>query len=78
MTDCDLCELHPGEADGLDLGEFLARFAEPDWDVDPARPLAPGGESWLGFVERASAAVCADVADASPRRARWWWPATPG
>ncbi len=61
-TDCDLCELHPGEADGLTWPEFVARYEEPDWDVDPSRPLAPGGESWRSFVERASAAV-ARVAD---------------
>jgi len=65
MSDCDLCELHPGEADGLTWPEFLARYEEPDWDADPARPLAPGGESWQGFVDRASAAVTA-VADRHP------------
>jgi probable phosphoglycerate mutase len=65
ITDCGLCELHPGEADGLTWAEFLARYEEPDWDADPARPLAPGGESWRTFVERASAAV-ARVADQHP------------
>ena len=45
-SDCDLCELHPGEADGLTWPEFVARYEEPDWDADPSRPLAPGGESW--------------------------------
>jgi probable phosphoglycerate mutase len=65
VTDCDLCELHPGEADGLTWGEYSARFPEPDWDDDPTQLLAPGGESWLGFVERASAAVTR-LADAHP------------
>ncbi len=23
-----------------------------DWDADPGRPIAPGGESWTGFVDR--------------------------
>ncbi|MGH8982032.1 MAG: histidine phosphatase family protein [Acidimicrobiales bacterium] len=55
--DCDLCELHPGDADGLSWDEFAARFREPDWDTDPGVPIAPGGESWLGFVSRASGAV---------------------
>ncbi len=53
----DLCELHPGEADGLTWAEFVARFPEPDFDTDPDRVVAPGGESWTGFVERASDAV---------------------
>jgi probable phosphoglycerate mutase len=65
MTDCGLCELHPGEADGLTWPEFLTRFEAPDWDANPSRPLAPEAESWQSFVERASAAV-ARVADRHP------------
>lgn len=61
-TDCSLCELHPGEADALTWAQFSERFAEPDWDREPERVLAPGAESWSGFVDRAAAAV-ADVAD---------------
>jgi 2,3-bisphosphoglycerate-dependent phosphoglycerate mutase len=64
-ADCDLCELHPGQADGLTWAELAERYPEPDWDADPARPLAPGGESWAGFVDRAAAAV-ARLADAHP------------
>ena len=55
--DCDLCELHPGEADALTWAQFQERFAAPDWDRDPDHPLAPEAESWSGFVARASAAV---------------------
>jgi probable phosphoglycerate mutase len=51
-ADCDLCELHPGEADGLTWAEFLERHGAPAWDRDPGVPLAPGGESWSGFYER--------------------------
>lgn len=61
-ADCDLCELHPGEADGLTWPEFSSRFGAPDWDVDPGAPIAPGGESWTGFVSRASGAVAAVAA----------------
>jgi 2,3-bisphosphoglycerate-dependent phosphoglycerate mutase len=57
--DCGLCEVHPGVADGLRFAELTEQFGEPDWDNDPAAPIAPGGESWLGFVERASDAVIA-------------------
>ena len=56
-ADCALCELHPGEADGLRWEEFAARYPEPDWDADPDVPIAPGGESWRGFVGRAAAAL---------------------
>jgi broad specificity phosphatase PhoE len=64
-ADCALCELHPGEADGLTWDEFRDRYGEPDFDTDPDRLVAPGGESWRSFVARASRAV-AGVADAHP------------
>jgi probable phosphoglycerate mutase len=54
VTDCGLCELHPGEADGLNWTEFTERFGALDWAVDPDQPIAPGGESWTGFVNRVS------------------------
>lgn len=57
VQDCGLCEIHPGEADAMTWGEYLDRFEEPDWDADPTRPLAPGGESWTSFVARAAGAV---------------------
>ncbi len=60
--DCALCELHPGEADGLTWAEFTHRYGGPDWDVDPDAELAPGGESWTGFVRRVTAAL-SEVAD---------------
>ena len=53
----DLSELHPGEADGLDWNDVTERFGVPDWDIDPTVPIAPAGESWSGFVARASGAV---------------------
>jgi broad specificity phosphatase PhoE len=56
-ADCGLCELHPGEGDGLAWAEFSARYGEPDWDRDPTTPLSPGGESWSVFVERASTSL---------------------
>jgi len=57
VGDCDLCELHPGEADGLTWDEFRLRYGEPDFDADPDTEVAPGGESWSSFVTRASEAV---------------------
>ena len=57
QTDCDICELHPGEADGLTWAQYGAAFPAIDWDKQPTQQLAPGGESWLEFVGRASTAV---------------------
>ena len=52
--DCGLCELHPGEADGLVWEDYVERYGAPDWDLDPAGRFAPGGESWISFVDRAA------------------------
>lgn len=60
--DCDLCEIHPGEADGLVWEDYVTRFDAPDWDVDPSQPLAPGAESWLSFVDRVALGLDALVA----------------
>jgi len=61
-ADCGLCELHPGEADGLDWDEFRRRYGEPDFVGDPDTLVAPGGESWRGFVARATEALAAVAA----------------
>ena len=52
VQECGFCELHPGDADGLGWAEFSDRFGSPDWDTDPGRSIAPGGESWTEFVNR--------------------------
>ncbi len=57
VTEYDLCELHPGEADGLTWTEYTERFGTLDWDADPDQPIAPGGESWTGFVNRVDATL---------------------
>jgi probable phosphoglycerate mutase len=62
VQECGFCELHCGEADGLDWSDFNARFGNPDWDTDPDRLIAPGGESWTGFVNRVSATLDAVAA----------------
>ena len=54
---CDFCELHPGEGDGLAWKDFTQRYGVPDWDARPLLPVAPGGESWVGFVDRATSAL---------------------
>ena len=52
-----LCELLPGEADGLTWAEYAERFGGVDWDVDPTEPIAPAGESWYEFTARARDAL---------------------
>lgn len=49
--DCDLCELHPGESDGMPWAEYQARYGV-DMLADPLAPIAPGGESLASFHER--------------------------
>lgn len=65
ISECGLCELHPGEADGLTWAEFGERFGWLDWDEDPDHAIAPGGESWTGFVNRAADMLMA-IADRHP------------
>lgn len=62
VADCDLCELHPGEADALTWAQMRERYGLPDWDTHPERPFSPGGESWLGFYERCQRVVATLVA----------------
>lgn len=54
---CELCELHPGEADGMAEADWLASYGRPNWTVDLDAPFAPGGESLLGFYHRAVRAL---------------------
>ena len=60
-ADCDLCELHPGSADGLTWAELEERYGVADWSVSPDAPFSPGGESWLDFYERCKRAIAALV-----------------
>jgi probable phosphoglycerate mutase len=50
--DCDLCELHPGAADGLLWEQYRASYGDFDLVAEPNRPFAPGAESWLDFLSR--------------------------
>jgi probable phosphoglycerate mutase len=51
----NLCELHPGESDGLTWTEYAARYGSFDMEAEPERVFAPGGESWSSFHERVRA-----------------------
>jgi broad specificity phosphatase PhoE len=50
--DCDLCEVHTGEADGVDWSEYNERYGSFDMEAEPDRAFAPGGDSWNGFHRR--------------------------
>ena len=50
QRDCDLCEIHAGDAEGLTWAEFGEKYPTTTWD--PNVPTAPNGESWYGFGER--------------------------
>ena len=46
---CDLCEVHTGEADGLEWAEWGMRYGSFDMEAEPDRVFAPDGESWNSF-----------------------------
>ncbi len=50
--ECDLCEVHTGEADGLEWTEYAARYGSFDMESEPDRLFAPAGESWNTFHQR--------------------------
>jgi len=53
-TDCDLCEIHPGEAEGMSWADYEAQYGSSTWG--PAqyhRPWAPGAETVAELVTRA-------------------------
>ena len=56
--DCELCELHPGEADGVTWAEYRERYGF-DMRAELERPIAPGGESLAAFQRRVEARISA-------------------
>lgn len=48
----DLCEILPGESDGMSWDDFEEQFRGGDYRWDPHMPVAPGGESWVEFQAR--------------------------
>jgi broad specificity phosphatase PhoE len=52
-----LCELLPGDADGLTWTDYRQRFSEVDLETQPDKPFAPNGESWNQFVDRVKTAL---------------------
>ena len=50
--ECDLCEVHTGEADGLTWTAYTDRYGSFDMETEPDRVFAPSGDSWNTFHER--------------------------
>ncbi len=50
--ECDLCEIHTGDADGLEWAEYHVQYGSFDMELEPNRAFAPSGESWNTFHER--------------------------
>jgi broad specificity phosphatase PhoE len=50
--DCDLCEVHTGEADTVPWSDYADRYGALDMTAEPERVFAPGGDSWNSFHER--------------------------
>lgn len=57
VPDDEVQELRIGEADGMTNQEAWAKFGQPDFDGQPLRPIAPGGESWPAFMLRVGVAL---------------------
>src|SRR5688500_13003992 len=54
---CDFCEIHPGEADGITWEEFELRYRPSVVGRTPYRAFAPGAESWAEFFARVGKAI---------------------
>lgn len=54
---CELCEMHPGEGDGLPWEVFRERYGPGDPMVQTERPLSPGGETIGEFSDRVTSAL---------------------
>src|SRR4051794_12671986 len=57
LQDCDLCELHPGECDGMAWTDYTERYGHIDMRADPYAPISPGGESVATFIVRVGGAL---------------------
>lgn len=60
----DLCELEPGECDGLSWDDYQDRYGV-DMRADPYARLSPGGESVAGFLLRVGRALHGVAVDAA-------------
>jgi probable phosphoglycerate mutase len=57
IQSCDLCEVHPGDSDGITWSRYVELYGDPNWEADRRSGIAPGEEAWHDFVDRVDAAV---------------------
>ena|SRR5579885_1998269 len=50
--DADFKEFYPGDCGGIPEEEIARRFGLVDFEREPHRPVAPGGDTWAGFTGR--------------------------
>ena len=61
---CELCEIHPGEGDGLTWEEFTTLYRpEGLASGNPFTAMAPGSESWGSFFVRVGEALLRAAGD---------------
>jgi broad specificity phosphatase PhoE len=65
QRECDWCEIHPGEAEGLTWAEFDERYPGYQERRDAFTRRSPGAETWAEFSVRAGARL-RRVADEHP------------
>ncbi len=70
VEDWELCELHPGECDGLSFAEYERRYPRTS-PANPDRPLSPGGESVNGFDRRVRATP-GHLIEGHDGQTMWW------
>jgi len=61
--DCSLCEVHTGDADGVDWADYPTRFGSFDMFGEPDRVFAPNGDSWNSFHDRVAGVMDRLAAD---------------
>ena len=65
----DLMERTSGEAEGLTISEYTAKYGKAPW-TDWSNPLSPGGESGIDFSTRVTSAINR-VAEEGRGRTTW-------
>jgi broad specificity phosphatase PhoE len=64
--DCELCEIHTGDADAMAWTEYDSTYGWFDMESEPERVFAPGGDSWKSFhvrVDRILARLATEYSD---------------
>jgi probable phosphoglycerate mutase len=57
LQDCDLCEHHPGEGDGLPWDDYDRLYPYPAGGWNPDARRDPGGETWREMADRVASGI---------------------